>query len=104
MIVTPSNNENTIATKLSIRDTNLSQVHEYKYLGVHIDSKLTMGARIDIMVCTNVQKKYGILRKIRRYISLDTALLIYKVMIRHHFDYGDYMMDSGAQCKIDKLD
>ena len=69
MIVTPSNNENTIATKLSIRDTNLSQVHEYKYLGVHIDGKLTMGAQIDIMVCTNVQKKYGILRKIRRYIS-----------------------------------
>ena len=60
MIVTPSNNENTIATKLSMRDTNLSQVHEYEYLGIHIDGKLTMGARIDIMVCTNVQKKYGI--------------------------------------------
>ena len=25
-------------------------------------------------------------------------------MIRHHFDYGDYMIDSGEQCKIDKLD
>ena len=59
-----------------MRDTNSSQVHEYEYLGVHIDGKLTMGAQIDIMVCTNVQKKYGILRKICRYISLDTALLI----------------------------
>ena len=67
MIVTPSNNENTIATKLSIRDTNLSQVHEYGYLGVHIDGKLTilMGAQIDIMVCTNIHKKYGILRKVQ---------------------------------------
>ena len=37
-------------------------------------------------ICTNVQKKYGILRKIRRYMSEDTALLIYKVMIRPHFD------------------
>ena len=81
MIVTPSNTEKTIATKLSIRDINLYQVHKYEYLGAHIDGKLTMGAQIDIMVCTNVQKKYGILRKICRYISLDTALLIYKVMI-----------------------
>ena len=24
-------------------------------------------------------------------------------MIPHHFDYGDYMTDPGAQCKIDKL-
>ena len=25
-------------------------------------------------------------------------------MIRHYLDYGDYMIDSAAQCKIDKLD
>ena len=62
MIITPPNNENTIATKLSIGDTNLYQVYEYEYLGVHIDGKLTMGAQIDIIVCRNIQKKYGILR------------------------------------------
>ena len=31
-------------------------------------------------------------------------LLIYKVMIRPHFDYGDYMIDSGTQKNIDKLE
>ena len=62
-----------------------------------------MGAHIDKMY-TNVQKKYGILGKIRRYISEDTALLIYKVMIIPHFDYGDYIIDSGTQCKIDELE
>ena len=63
-----------------------------------------MDTHID-KICTNVQKKYGILRKIRRYyIAEETALLIYKVMIRPHFDYGDYMIDFGIQKKIDKLD
>ena len=62
-----------------------------------------MNAHID-KVCINVQKKYGILRKIRRYIREDTAILIYKVRIRPHFDYGDYMVDSGTQNKIDKLE
>ena len=62
-----------------------------------------MSAQID-KVCTTVQKKYGVLRKIRRFIGLDTAILIYKVMIRPHFDYGDYMIDSGTQCKIEKLE
>ena len=53
-------------------------------------------------VCISVQKQYGILRKIRRYISEETVVLIYKVMIRSHFDYGDYMIDSGTQKNIDK--
>ena len=55
-------------------------------------------------VCVSVQKKYGILRKIRRYISEETALLIYKTMIRPHFDYGDYIIDSGIQSKIEKME
>ena len=74
-----------------------------KYLGVLIDDKLTMGAHID-KVCTNVQKKYGILRKIRRYLSEETAVLIEKVMIRPHLDYGDYIIDAGIQCKIDHME
>ena len=35
---------------------------------------------------------------------METAILIDKVMIKPHFDYGDYMIDSGVQCKTEKLD
>ena len=102
MLIIPSNIENTAPTTLSISDTRLSWVHVYEYLGVYIDDKLTMSAQID-KVCTTVQKKYGVLRKICRYTGLDTAILIYKVMIRPHFDYRDYMIDCGTQCKIEKI-
>ena len=103
MIVTPSNSTYTVTKNLYIGCTKLSQVHTYEYLGVVIDDKLNMGAHID-KVCVNVQKKYGILRKIRRFISERTAILIYETMIRPHFDYGDYVIDSGTQEKIDKLE
>ena len=104
MVITPSNIDHIFHWSYNyIKDVKLSQIHVYEYLGVHIDDKLTMGAHID-KTCTNVQKEYGIVRKIRRYISEETALLIYKVMIRPHFDYGDYMIDSGMQNNIDKLE
>ena len=31
-------------------------------------------------------------------------ILIYKIMIRPHFDYRDFMIDSGTQNKLDKLE
>ena len=103
MIISPSTADYVLPKDLYIRNTKLTQVHMYEYLGVQIDDKLTMNAHID-KVCISVQKQYGILRKIRWYISEETAILIYKVMIRSHFDYGDYMIDSGTQKNIDKLD
>ena len=103
MIITPSTSTQNQSEHLFIKDIKLSLVHVYEYLGVLIDDKLTMNPYID-KVCVSVQKKYGILRKIRRYISEETALLIYKTMIRPHFDYGDYIIDSGIQSKIEKME
>ena len=103
MIISPFITDYVIPKALYISNTKLSQVHTYEYLGVQIDDKLSMNAHID-KVCTCVQKKYGILRKIRRYIGEETAKLIYKVMIRPHFDYGDYMIDTGLQKNIEKLE
>ena len=45
-----------------------------------------------------------ILKKIRRYITEETALTVTKSMIRTQFDYGDFMVDSGTQNRIDKLE
>ena len=89
MTISPLYNIPDLAEDLYFRYVKLSMVHVNEYLGVLIDDKLTMGAHID-KVCTNVQKKYGILHKIRRYIREETAVLIYKVMIRPHLDYRDY--------------
>ena len=50
------------------------------------------------------RKKLGILFNIRKYISCETSLLIYKVMIRPHMEYGDFVVESAYQSNISKLD
>ena len=103
MFINPTASDIILPTQIKIGGTQLSRVHVYEYLSVHIDDKLNMNNQIDV-VCNKVQQKHGILKKMRKYITRETALCIYKTMIRPHFDYGDYMIDSGIQSKIDKID
>ena len=102
MFINPTASDIFLPIQIKIRGTPLSRVHVYEYLGVHIDNKLNMNNQIDV-VCKKVQQKHGILKKIRKNITRETALCIYKTMICPHFDYGDYMIDSGIQSKIDQI-
>ena len=103
MLINPSSTCEDVPCKITIGTTSLSRVHVYEYLAVHIDDRLNMSNQID-NICKKVQQKHGILKKIRRFISEETALSIYKTMIRPHFDYGDFLIDSGVQSKIDRID
>ena len=40
----------------------------------------------------------------RRFLTLKTALLIYKVMIIPHFDYMDFVVDSATKKSTDRLE
>ena len=68
-----------------------------------LDNKLSMNDHIDNM-WKKANSKVGILSKIRRFISQKTAINIYKCMIRPHMDYIDFVVDSGTQDRIKKLD
>ena len=48
--------------------------------------------------------KLGILYKIRRFIGYQTSILLYKVMIRPHLEYGDFIVGTANQNFINKLD
>ena len=105
MLINPLSTKDVSSWKIMIDDKALSRVHVYEYLGVQIDDKLNMSNQID-NICKKVQQKHGILKKIRKYIGMRTALSIYKTctMIRPHFDYVDFIIDSGIQSKIqDKI-
>ena len=68
-----------------------------------MDNKLNMNAHIE-HITKKVQGKLCILRKIRLHITEEVALRILKCLILCHFDYGDFVVDSGTQVNIDKLD
>ena len=43
------------------------------------------------------------LLEIRRYVTEEAALLIFKTFVLCHFDYGNFVVDSGNKSSIDKL-
>ena len=55
-------------------------------------------------ISTKARNKMGIMYKIRKFIKSETALSIYKVMIRPHLEYGDFLVDSAPQGNIEKLE
>ena len=56
------------------------------------------------MYIKKARQKLGILYKIRKFITSETALLLYKVMIRPHLEYGDFFINSANQKCIDKIE
>ena len=48
--------------------------------------------------------KLGTLYRVRKFISRETSFLIYKVMIKPHMEYGDFVVDSTSKSHIDKLE
>ena len=75
MVLNPLLLDNATGLKIYLDNIALSLVHVYEYLGVQIDDKFNMNRQIDY-VCKKVQQKYGILRKIQRYITQETELSI----------------------------
>ena len=68
-----------------------------------LDDKLTMNNYVDSM-WKKANTKVGILAKIRRFISENTAAKIYKTMIRPHLDYMDFVVDSSSMDRVKRLE
>ena len=102
MSVESKNVDSGTVPAVSIAAEPLQNVRKYEYLGVIMDDKLCMDGHIDHII-KKVQGKLCILRKFRRHITEQTALRIYKCLIMCHFDYGDFVIDSGSKANIDRL-
>ena len=82
---------------------SLERTTPYKYLGADINNVLTMDS-FNKNVCKKVNYKLYMFGKIRKYITINAAILIYKQTILPYFDYGSFLMNSASQNSISKLD
>lgn len=74
--------------KLSLGKAKLDWVFDYKYLGVTIDTSLTLNKHVKNII-KNVSFRLHKLRRIRKFLSKRTTLQLYKCMLLPIFDYGD---------------
>ena len=86
-----------------INGTVLSRVYSYLYLGVELDDNLTYDKHLTNVVNKTTQKLY-IFRKVRKYISQSTAIIVYKQMILPLLEYCNFLFNSGKKSKLDKID
>jgi len=73
---------------LYFNGTIVSRVNDHKHLGVILDKKLSFSKHINEKI-NKTKKSIGLLKFLSRYLPLDSLTQIYKLYIRHHFDYGD---------------
>ena len=66
----------------------ITKVGEQKHLGVTLDKKLTFQSHIAEKI-SKTKKTIGIIKHVSKYLPLKTLILIYKSLVRPHFDYCD---------------
>ena len=87
---------------LSMNNEILEYVSSYKYLGVSIDQSLNFNLHTNQVIKT-VSYKLSLLQKIRKYITSQAAIQIYKAMVIPYFDYGDILYHYTSNRLLDKL-
>ena len=91
-----------LVTKIVIDGKNLGRVSQYEYLGMITHEKLMMDAQIESMY-KKANNKLGMLSRIRRFISTNIAVKIYKTIMRPHLEYVDFIVESGSKIAISKF-
>ena len=88
--------------ELFLNDSRLFKEPYYKYLGILLDSSLSYKQHME-QCAKIVSHKIYLLSKIRKWITEDTAVFIYKSMIAPILDYGDIIYMGGLSANLSKL-
>ena len=75
---------------LYFNGVEVKRVMEHKHLGLILDPKLTFAAHLKEKIAT-ARKGIGLIRYLQSYLPTESLIQIYKMRIRSHFDYCDFI-------------
>ena len=85
-----------------IDNTPIVKVKACKYLGIFIDENLSWNRQTEYLKSKVVKNLY-LLKRIRPFITEQTASLFYKSVIQAHFDYCSVVWGNTNKTNLDKL-
>ena len=71
---------------IEINDCEVEKVVSVKSLGVNIDKHLNWSIHIE-KISKKIASAIGALKRIRPYVTTDTAIQVYRALIQPYFDY-----------------
>ena len=93
-------NDKTI--NINVEGVKINQTDNSKALGLNIDENLSWKEHIHA-TSKKVASSIGALKRVRPFISMHTAIEIYKGLIEPHFDYCSVVWDGLSQQLSEKL-
>ena len=88
---------------ITLYNERLENVCKYNYLGVIVDSCLSLSEFVDDKY-KKVNLRVHQLGKIRKFVTADIACSIYKQTILPLIDYADFMIESAPKTRSDRLE
>ena len=88
--------------KICINQNLISITDNMKYLGVHLDDKLSWKTHINNL-CFKLSKVSGIIFKLRHFVPPSTLRLVFNAMFHSHLRYSLLNRDRAAESHLDKL-
>lgn len=85
-----------------INNEALEQVDNYTYLGIRMDAHLTMKNHLEFLYRAALPMVYS-LASIRKFIGVDTAILIFKAHILSRLEYGSTLCVGANNLYLDRL-
>ena len=91
-----------ITTSININNIELTEVKQFKFLGVYIDNKLKWSQHIDI-IKSKLSILTGIIYRIRSHLNSSCLRLIYFTLVYPHLTYCSAIWGGAYSTYIDNL-
>ena len=84
--------------------TDVKVCESHKHLGLILDTRLAFDCHLKEKI-SKANKGIGLINRLRKFLSRESLLTIYKTFVRPHLDYGDVIYDCpGNSTFVQKLE
>ena len=104
MHATFSNIHDVLPKDILINNDVVSQTTSVKFLGLHIDNKLSWRTHIHVdYLCKIISRNIGIINRLKLYLPQHILFSVYTTLISSYINYGILAWGNAAQTILNRL-